>query len=101
ALEINNTPPVITIQSTKFENGRTTIVFDAKDDHSPIQKVEFSLDGQRWRGVFPKDGVADSKDEYYELAIDGDPGERGLILRASDTMNNVATGHVDRPSRGR
>ena len=59
-----------------------------------MQRVEFSQDGQRWRGVFPVDGIADSREEHYELAIDGELGERGLTLRASDSMNNVATIHV-------
>ena len=101
ALEIDNTPPVLAIQSVKFEGGRTTVVFDANDDHSPIQRVEFSLDGQRWHALFPKDGVADSKSEHYELVIDGELSERGLVLRASDTMNNVVTGHVEPPPRRR
>jgi type 1 fimbria pilin len=99
ALEVDNTPPAIAIQSVKFEGGRTSISFDVNDDHSPIQRVEFSLDGQRWRGVFPTDGVADSKSEHYELTLDGELSERGLVLRASDSMNNVATGHVPRPAR--
>jgi hypothetical protein len=99
ALEIDNTPPAIVIQSVKFENGRTTISFDVKDDHSAVSRVEFSSDGQHWRGVFPKDGVADSKDEHYELVVDGELGELGLAFRASDVMNNVANGHVDRPVR--
>jgi hypothetical protein len=75
ALEVDNTPPAITIQSVKFDSGRTTIVFDAKDDHSPVARVEFSLDGQRWRAVFPKDRVADSKAEHYEVVIDGESQE--------------------------
>ena len=99
ALEIDNTPPAIVIQSVKFESGRTTIGFDVKDDHSAISRVEYSSDGQHWRGVFPKDGVADSKDEHYELVVDGELGELGLAFRASDVMNNVANGHVDRPAR--
>jgi hypothetical protein len=99
ALEIDNTPPVIVIQNVKVENGRTLITFDVKDDHSAVSKVEYSTDGQRWRGVFPKDGVADSKEEHYELTVDGELGELGLALRASDVMNNVANGHVDRPRR--
>jgi hypothetical protein len=99
ALEIDNTPPAIVIQSVKFDSGRTTLVFDVKDDHSPIQRTEFSLDGQRWRSIFPTDGIADSKNEHYELSLEGELGDRGLILRASDSMNNVATGHVDRPAR--
>jgi hypothetical protein len=98
-LEIDNVPPQIVGQTVKFEAGRTTITFDVKDDHSAVQRVEYSVDGQRWRAIFPKDGVADSKEEHYELVIDGELGERGLTLRASDTMNNVANGHVDPPSR--
>ena len=81
--------------------GRTIVSFDVKDDHSPVQRVEFSQDGQRWRGVFPVDGIADSREEHYELAIDGELGDRGLTLRASDSMNNVSTAHVDAPSRRR
>jgi hypothetical protein len=99
AFEIDNTPPSILVQGVRTEGGRTILTFEVKDDHSPIQRVEFSHDGQRWRGLFPKDGIADSKDERYELTLDGEMTERGLILRASDSMNNVATIHVDPPRK--
>ena len=97
--DIDNTPPAILVQGVRVEGSRTVVTFEVKDDHSPIQRVEFSQDGQRWRGIFPKDGIADSKDEHYELVIDGPLTERGLVLRASDSMNNVATTHVDAPKR--
>ena len=87
------------MQSVRVEGGRTIITFDVKDDHSPIQRVEFSQDGLRWRGVFPKDGIADSKEERYELSFEGELSDRGLILRASDAMNNVGTTHVERPKK--
>jgi hypothetical protein len=48
--------------------------------------------------VFPTDGIADSRQEHYELAIDGVVGVRGLTLRAQDSMNNVETAHVDAPA---
>jgi hypothetical protein len=99
ALEIDNTPPAITLAPVRTERGRTVIAFDVKDDHSPIQKVEYSQDGQRWRGVYPVDGIADSRSERYELSIEGDIGDRGVTLRATDAMNNVATAQVDRPRR--
>ena len=99
AFEIDNTPPAILVQSARVEGNRTLIVFEVKDDHSPIQRVEFSQDGQRWRGIFPKDGIADSKQERYELTLEGELTERGLILRASDSMNNVETQHVDAPRK--
>src|SRR5262249_42714878 len=99
AFEIDNTPPEVTIGAVRVERGRTIISFDVKDDHSPIQRVEYSQDGQRWHGIFPVDGIADSRSEHYELTIEGDLGERGLTLRASDSMNNVSTAQVDRPRR--
>jgi hypothetical protein len=101
AFEIDNTPPSIVVGTVRLERGRTIVPFDVKDDHSPIQKAEFSQDGQRWRSVFPVDGIADSRTEHYELAIEGELGEWGLTLRASDSMNNVETTHVDRPARPR
>jgi WD40 repeat protein len=99
AFEVDNTAPTITVSSVRVDRGRTIISFDVKDDHSPVQHVEFSQDGQRWRGVFPADGIADSREEHYQLVVDGELGERGLTLRASDSMNNVETIHVDAPRR--
>jgi len=99
AFEVDNTPPTITVSDVRVVSGRTVVTFDVKDDHSPIRGVEFSQDGQRWRSVFPVDGIADSRDEHYELPVDGELGDRGLTLRASDSMNNVATTHVDAPRR--
>ena len=99
AFDVDNTPPTITVGNVRVERGRTLIPFDVKDDNSAVLKAEFSQDGQRWRGVFPVDGISDSRSEHYELVVDGELGERGLTLRASDAMNNVETVHVDRPSR--
>jgi len=97
AFDVDNTPPAIIVHDVRVQGGRTIISFEVKDDHSPVSRAEFSLDGLRWRGVFPVDGIADSKDERYELTIDGELAEPGVILRASDSMNNVATTHVDAP----
>jgi len=99
AFEIDNTPPDIVLGTVRVDRGKTIISFDVKDDHSPVKSVEFSQDGQHWRGVFPVDGIADSRSEHYELAVDGELGDRGLTLRASDSMNNVVAQHVDAPRR--
>jgi ligand-binding sensor domain-containing protein len=97
AFLIDNTPPAITVHGARVESGRTVVTFDVKDDDSPIQRVEYSQDGLVWRPVFPRDGIADSKSEQYDVTIDGDIGPRGLSIRASDAMNNVATTQVDPP----
>jgi len=98
AFQIDHTPPVIVVASVRPDGAKTTLVFDVTDADSPVARVEYSRDGGlHWTAVFPKDGIADSKSEHYELALDGDLGENGLTIRASDSMNNTDTAHVDAP----
>ena len=98
AFQIDHTPPAIVVGSTRTEGGRTTVVFDVTDADSPVSRVEYSRDGGvRWTAVFPKDGIADSKSERYEMTIDGEIGDLGLTIRASDSMNNTDTTHVAPP----
>jgi len=99
AFEIDNTPPEIFVRGVRTEGARTIVTFDVTDDHSPVQRVEYSLDGLDWRPVFPADGIADSRQEHYEVTLDGAIGPHGLSLRASDAMNNVATSQVDSSGR--
>jgi hypothetical protein len=102
AFQIDHTPPAIVISSVRTEGARTTLVFDVNDADSPVSRVEYSRDGGvRWTAVFPKDGIADSKSERYEVTIDGRIGDGGLTIRASDSMNNSDTKHVPAPQTGR
>jgi hypothetical protein len=101
AFEIDNTAPEFAVSAVRVDRGRTIIPFQVKDDHSPVQRVEYSQDGTRWRTIFPVDGIADSRSERYELTLDGELSERGLTLRATDSMNNVASAQVDSPARRR
>jgi hypothetical protein len=95
ALKIDHTPPAVVVSSVRTEGARTTLVFDVNDADSPVARVEYSRDGGvRWTAVFPKDGIADSKRERYELTLDGEISEIGITIRASDAMNNVDTTHV-------
>ena len=97
AFEIDNAPPEILLHGVRVESSQTLIVtFDVSDDHSPVQRVEYSQDGQEWKAAFPRDGIADSRLEHYELTIEGAISARGLTIRASDSMNNVATRQVER-----
>jgi len=97
SFDIDNLPPVISIQPARSSSGQTNVTFEARDDHSPIQRVEISTDGTHWRAVFPVDGIADSRQERFQLTLDSELGPRGLSIRVLDTMNNVATAQVDAP----
>jgi flavin-binding protein dodecin len=67
------------------------IPFVVRDDQSPVQRVEYSLDASRWRLVYPKDGIPDSRREEFEVTLDDSEAARSVIIRATDGMNNVAT----------
>ncbi|HKT80239.1 MAG TPA: hypothetical protein VJP86_08455 [Vicinamibacterales bacterium] len=94
AFDIDNTPPVFSAPQIRTDGGRTIVSFGITDDHSPIQRVESSADGREWTAVFPRDGIADSQSEQYEVVLEGAIGPRGLSLRATDALNNVATTQV-------
>ena len=91
AFEIDNVPPTITVTSVRRQNGRAVIAFDVRDAHSSVQRVDYSLDGDRWQTIYPKDGIADSRFEQFELVLEGEAAARGVTLRAADSLNNAAS----------
>jgi hypothetical protein len=98
SFEIDNTPPAIAVTSVRRDGARVTITFDVRDANSSVQKADYSLDGDRWQPVYPKDGIADSRFEQFELVLDGDAGARGVILRATDALNNVSSARGEAPT---
>lgn len=92
SFDIDNTAPHIELQPAARAGSRTTLVFSVRDDQSPVQRVEYSLDASRWRLAYPKDGIADSRREEFEVRLDDTEKSRSVIIRATDAMNNVATG---------
>jgi sugar lactone lactonase YvrE len=87
--DVDNTPPTIRILGTRREGGRTLLSFEVQDDQSAVQRVDYSMDANRWRPIYPKDGICDSKLEQFELALEGDAAS--VVIRVMDAMSNVAT----------
>jgi sugar lactone lactonase YvrE len=91
SFDVDNTAPRIEIQSALRTGPRATIKFIVDDGQSAVQRVEYSLDASRWRVAYPVDGIADSRREQFEVTLDEGDASRSVIIRASDTMNNIAT----------
>jgi WD40 repeat protein len=89
--DIDNSPPVIELQPAIPSGNRTSLPFVVRDTQSAVQRVEYSLDASRWRVIYPKDGIPDSRREEFELVLDEREPGRSVIVRATDAMNNVAT----------
>jgi sugar lactone lactonase YvrE len=91
SFDVDNTAPQIEVQSAVRNGPRATIKFTVTDNQSAVQRVELSLDASRWRVAYPVDGIADSRREQFEVTLDEGDLSRSVIIRASDTMNNIAT----------
>ena len=65
-----------------------------------VQRADYSLDGDRWQTIYPKDGIADSRVEQFELVLE-EAAARGVIVRAADALNNVSSARGRRPSARR
>ena len=96
SFDIDNAPPMMTVTSVRREGTRVTIAFDVRDANSSVQKADYSLDGDRWQTIYPKDGIADSRVEQFELVLEGEAGARGVIIRASRRAEQCG----ERPGRG-
>jgi WD40 repeat protein len=92
---IDNTPPVIRIQSSKRTGEAADINFDAQDSASAIRRAEYALDAGPWTPVAPVDGILDSQSESFRLHIDPVPaGEHLLVIRAVDSGGNTGLAKV-------
>ena len=88
-IQVDNTPPTIS-----FTSEGDDVVVRITDKMSPIGKVEYSADAQKWIRLMPADGIADSPDETYRLKRSAVSG-KFVIIRAVDSFYNVATTSID------
>jgi sugar lactone lactonase YvrE len=85
-VDIDNTPPAITITVTGLRADVRVV-----DGHSAIQRVDFAIDGAGWQPLRPVDGLSDSREERYEITLPSSTAATGLVVRATDTMQNVTS----------
>ena len=88
--DIDNSPPQILLDAVREQSGEAVIGFVVNDAHSSVERVEYSLDTDRWQVVYPLDGIPDSQTERFEVTLDSADADR-LIIRASDAMGNFVT----------
>ena len=88
--DIDNSPPQITLGRIQQDAARTVVPFVVEDTQSPIQRVEYSVDTERWQIVYPTDGIPDSRTERFAVTVDSGLSGR-LVLRATDAMSNTVT----------
>jgi hypothetical protein len=94
SFDIDNTPPAVTIGALRREGAFIVVPVEARDGDTALVRMEYSLDAQRWQAIFPQDGILDGRHEQFTLRLDTASAGRTLVVRATDTMNNVGSAQV-------
>lgn len=84
-LVVDNTAPRI---SSSPEGDQIRI--RVSDEMSPISKVEYSVDAQKWLPLLSDDGISDATEEAFRIPRSTVSG-KFVVVRAMDNFYNVAT----------
>jgi len=94
-IEIDNTPPTVTVDPPRISNNNVEVVFRASDTTSIIKRAEYQFDGGPWKSIFPVDGIADSKREEFRVTVQlPDARPHTIAFRAFDANANVGSGQM-------
>ena len=94
AFDVDNTPPTVTVSGIRRDGPRAVLTIDVTDNASAVKAVEYTLDGRRWQPLYPKDGLPDSREEHFELVLDGNDVGRTVVVRALDALLNSGSATV-------
>jgi sugar lactone lactonase YvrE len=93
----NTGPKVQQLRVVKKKEGYQA-TFVVQDALNAVTLVEYTVDVEGWKLVYPEDGITDSKREVFRLAIaDPGAGRHTLVIRAEDALGNVGYGKITFP----
>lgn len=97
-MTIDNTPPVIRVREAEGARAASrsasapasNIQFEVIDAASTLDRVDVLLANGQWHPLFPEDGVLDGLKERFSVPT-ADLGDGPVVLRATDSLANLAT----------
>jgi hypothetical protein len=89
-LTIDNSLPVVKNFQAAQDKNTLTVTFSAEDTMSSIQEVLYIIRPDKWRSVFPLDGICDSKQEEFKFNITmAKISDRFVTLKVKDSQGNT------------
>ena len=86
---IDNTPPQIEALDAALEGGAIRLRFRARDALSTVSQAECSINGGEWLTLEPRDRLADSAVEEYDVRLPAPEGaEISIAVRVTDEYDN-------------
>jgi len=90
---IDNTAPLPGEPEVSRRGAAALITVEVSDAASPLAEAFYSVDGGRWRPVFPVDGIFDSPRERITVKVEK-ADARIVMLRVSDRAGNTGAVRV-------
>ncbi len=94
---IDNTPPVLKVESARTVGKEIEVRVLATDALSPVTKAEAAVNADRWRLLAPEGGVADSRTERFVFRVERPEKAAFLSVRALDASGNWSAVAVEYP----
>lgn len=94
---IDNTDPNVgEIEIADNGDGSYKITCNVSDMMNTVEKAVYKIDNdEKWKVIFPEDGIFDSKEENLLLETGKlTEGAHSIIIRVTDRAKNVATGRA-------
>lgn len=86
---IDNTPPEIEALQAALEGNGLRLRFRARDALSAVSRAECSVNGGEWLPLEPKDRLADSAVEDYDVRLPApESSELAIAVRVADEYDN-------------
>lgn len=92
----NTDPDVGEIEIADNGDGSYKITCNVSDMMNTVEKAVYKIDNdEKWKVIFPEDGIFDSKEENLLLETGKlTEGGHSIIIRVTDRAKNVATGRA-------
>ncbi|QYY37039.1 hypothetical protein [Ruficoccus sp. ZRK36] len=86
---VDNTAPVVTLETQKHNDDNTVLVFTATDKSSVIAAASYVLDGGAPVTLQPEDGIFDAQEEIFRIKLDSPkPGPHSIVVEVLDESAN-------------
>ena len=93
---VANHLPALKIGKPQVLGNFVSINIEVRTQSSDVYQLEYSVDGIVWSIIHPIDGLADSKNETYELKLEGlSQARNSLLVRVVDSVGNLTTSRAE------
>lgn len=90
-VRIDNHPPLV--EALAYAKGKLT--GRARDSLGPVTRLEYKLDAEDWKLLFPDDALLDTATERFALDLPLPAGTHAVAVRATDARGNVGSAEVE------